>query len=195
MGTWSRAEDEDGEDEEPSEEVRVGRRRQVVGILMLQLGIMLHSCVIGLTLSITKGSEFTTLATAILFHQLFEGLSLGIRIAALPSAAAQGAFARVPGRILQPVLALAFALTVPAGIAAGLLAFAHHDGDPAARAARLQGLMSAMSAGMLVYAACVEMLAGDFVMDPTMWRSGLPRQAGALLALGAGVCAMAFIGH
>ena len=136
--------------------------------------------------------------TAILFHQLFEGLSLGIRIAALPSAAAQGAFARLPGHVLQPVLALAFALTVPAGIAAGLLAFARPSAshsDPAARAARLQGLMSAMSAGMLVYAACVEMLAGDFVMDPSMWRSGLARQAGALLALGAGVCAMAFIGH
>ncbi|PPR05016.1 hypothetical protein CVT24_010209 [Panaeolus cyanescens] len=62
----------------------IGRRRQIVGILVLQLGIMIHSLVIGLTLAVTYGSEFTSLTTAIIFHQLFEGLSLGIRIAALP---------------------------------------------------------------------------------------------------------------
>ncbi|EDR11989.1 uncharacterized protein LACBIDRAFT_314029 [Laccaria bicolor S238N-H82] len=44
---------------------------------------MIHSLVIGLTLAITSGSDFASLTTAIIFHQLFEGLSLGIRIAAL----------------------------------------------------------------------------------------------------------------
>jgi len=38
---------------------RVGRRRQVVGILVLQFGIMIHSLVIGLTLAITSGSDFS----------------------------------------------------------------------------------------------------------------------------------------
>ena len=42
------------------EEAKVGRRRQVNQILVLQLGIMIHSLVIGLTLSITTGSEFST---------------------------------------------------------------------------------------------------------------------------------------
>lgn len=67
----------DDEEEEVTEEVKIGRQRQVVGILvrptiyvpilssyalakMLQLGIMLHSLVIGLTLSITTGPEFST---------------------------------------------------------------------------------------------------------------------------------------
>lgn len=54
--------------------------------------------------------------------------------------------------------------------------------------------MSAMSAGMLIYAACVEMLAGDFVMDPAMWRSSVWRQVLALGSLGMGVVAMAAIG-
>jgi solute carrier family 39 (zinc transporter), member 1/2/3 len=48
---------------------------------------------------------------------------------------------------------------------------------------------------MLIYAACVEMLAGDFVMDAMMWRSSVRRQLLALASLTAGVCAMAFIGH
>jgi zinc transporter 1/2/3 len=58
----------------------------------------------------------------------------------------------------------------------------------------IQGIMSAISAGMLMYAACVEMLAGDFVMDPILWRSGLWKQALALLSLSAGVVAMALVG-
>lgn len=63
---------------------------------------MIHSLVIGLTLAVASGSDFSqsflssiecnltkvtlvaSLTTAIMFHQLFEGLSLGIRIAALP---------------------------------------------------------------------------------------------------------------
>lgn len=56
-----------------------------------------------------------------------------------------------------------------------------------------QGLMSAISAGMLIYAACVEMLAGDFVMDPILWRSGIAKQALALGSLLAGVVAMALM--
>lgn len=57
-----------------------------------------------------------------------------------------------------------------------------------------QGIMSAISAGMLIYAACVEMLAGDFVMDPILWRSGVWKQALALFSLAAGVTAMALVG-
>lgn len=37
----------------------VDRRRKVVGILVLQFGIMIHSLVIGLTLAITQGSEYS----------------------------------------------------------------------------------------------------------------------------------------
>lgn len=56
-----------------------------------------------------------------------------------------------------------------------------------------QGIMSAISAGMLIYAACVEMLAADFVMDPHLWRSGVGRQAMALISLLAGAVAMAAV--
>ena len=57
----------------------------------------------------------------------------------------------------------------------------------------MQGLMSAISAGMLIYAACVEMLAADFVMDPTLWRSGWVRQGVAVGSLVLGACAMGAI--
>jgi len=57
-----------------------------------------------------------------------------------------------------------------------------------------QGVMSALSAGMLIYAACVEMLAGDFIMDRLLWRSSFWKQALALVSLFAGVAVMAVIG-
>ncbi|KAG2155357.1 zinc iron permease [Suillus bovinus] len=170
-------------------EVQVGKKRQIVGILVLQLGIMIHSVIIGLTLAITQGPEFTSLLVAIIFHQLFEGLSLGIRIASLPSSDDGGTKYMA---ILRSTLIMLFAFTNPAGIAIGLLAF--RRGHDVVEMLLIQGIMSAISAGMLMYAACVEMLAGDFVMDPILWRSGLWKQALALVSLGAGVVAMALVG-
>ncbi|KAG1744962.1 zinc iron permease [Suillus paluster] len=173
------------ENGEPGE-VKVGKKRQIVGILVLQLGIMIHSVVIGLTLAITSGSEFTSLLVAIIFHQLFEGLSLGIRIASLPDGSSKYM------TILRSTLTMLFAVTNPAGIVIGLLVF-RRDHD-VTDMLLTQGIMSAISAGMLMYAACVEMLAGDFVMDPILWRSELWKQALALASLGAGVTAMALVG-
>lgn len=43
---------------------RIGRQRQIVGILVLQLGIMIHSLVIGMTLALTTGAEFSALVSA-----------------------------------------------------------------------------------------------------------------------------------
>ncbi|KAJ3888144.1 ZIP zinc transporter-domain-containing protein [Lentinula edodes] len=168
---------DDDDDDVESQRPLLSRKRQVVGILVLQLGIMIHSLVIGLTLSITSGAEFTTLVTAIIFHQLFEGLSLGIRIAAIPpdegvtsprpsrSSSPSASLARKSHHsVLQPVLTILFALTTPLGIALGMLVFSSQRGKTSeARMLLTQGLMSAISAGMLIYAATVEMMAGDFV--------------------------------
>ncbi|EED77723.1 predicted protein [Postia placenta Mad-698-R] len=118
MEAWGSGEQVGGEELDETE-MQVGRRRQIIGILMLEIGIMLHSLVIGLTLAITSGPEYTSLATAIMFHQLFEGLSLGIRIATL------SAVSNAKGRmgLLKPALAVSFAITTPVGIAIGLGAF------------------------------------------------------------------------
>ncbi|KAI0327441.1 Zinc/iron permease [Cubamyces sp. BRFM 1775] len=185
--------DEECASDAGEEQVKIGRRRQVIGILVLQMGIMIHSLVIGLTLSITSGSEFTSLVIAIVFHQLFEGLSLGIRIAGLPSKRSEDGFKNLPGHILKPLLAMAFAMTTPLGIGIGIAALSGAK-STGPRLTLVQGVMSAISAGMLIYAACVEMLAGDFVMDAHLWRSSVRRQVLALLSLFAGVAAMAAIG-
>ncbi|KAH9016453.1 Zinc/iron permease [Lactarius pseudohatsudake] len=153
---------------------------------------MLHSLVIGFTLALASGSDFESLATAISFHhQLFEGLSLGIRIAALPTH--PDPQQRSTLSWLRPLLALLFALTTPAGIISGLIVFdaGHRGGGVGAKVA--EGVLSAVSAGMLIYAACVEMLAADFVLDPTLWRSSKGRQALALASVGMGAAGMVLL--
>ncbi|KAI0028207.1 Zinc/iron permease [Vararia minispora EC-137] len=163
-------------------EAVIGRKRQIVGILVLQLGIMLHSAVIGLTLSIASGADFASLATAIAFHQLFEGLSLGVRIAALPPDAPPA---------LRAALVGLFAITTPAGIVAGLVAL---RGVDAVSLLLTQGLLSSISAGMLIYAGTAEMLAADFVLDPSLSRAPIRRQALALGAVALGAAGMAAVG-
>ncbi len=161
---------------------------------------MIHSLVIGLTLAITHGSEFTSLATAICFHQLFEGLSLGIRIAALPPSSPDV----ITRNWLAPTLSFLFGITTPAGMGLGMVAF---SSSSHAQMQLTQGLMSAISAGMLIYAATVEMLAGDFVYgnlqgehshgeggDEEHEEATPKRKAVALLSLLAGVACMGLIG-
>ncbi|KAG8746462.1 hypothetical protein FRC10_004901 [Ceratobasidium sp. 414] len=183
---------------------------KIVGVFVLQLGIMLHSIVVGFTLSVTNGSEFTSLLIALIFHQLFEGLSLGIRISSLrstlfaphstPSSSPEASpllpasphRSKSHGRAfptLPLLLAGLFALATPAGMLVGiLLRTAPQD------AFLVRGLASAVSAGLLIYASCVELLAGDFVAEPKMRKAGIRRQAVALGSLLAGAAGMAIIG-
>jgi zinc transporter 1/2/3 len=64
-----------------------------------------------------------SLVTAIVFHQLFEGLSLGIRIAGLPpSKKESGRGGRFS--LLKTTLMFSFSITTPVGICAGLVYFA-----------------------------------------------------------------------
>ena len=48
--------------------------------LCLEFGVMFHSVFIGLALAVS-GDEFKSLYIVLVFHQMFEGLGLGTRIA------------------------------------------------------------------------------------------------------------------
>ncbi|KAI1780722.1 Zip-domain-containing protein [Hypoxylon cercidicola] len=56
---------------------------EMVGILVLEAGMLLHSLLVGLTLAVAEDSFFVTLFVVILFHQMFEGIALGTRIASI----------------------------------------------------------------------------------------------------------------
>ncbi|PKS11204.1 hypothetical protein jhhlp_002965 [Lomentospora prolificans] len=56
---------------------------ELVNISIMEAGIIFHSLIIGVTLVVSGDSFFLTLFIVIVFHQFFEGLALGSRIAAL----------------------------------------------------------------------------------------------------------------
>ena len=150
---------------------------------------------------------------AVLFHQLFEGLSLGVRISALPNG-------HVP--YLKALLCFFFSITAPVGIIAGVSFFTpgtlgstsiyfilpfHCESEgkqtgtdmylpSSLRLAQMmlvQGLMSAISAGMLIYAACCELLAADFILDTELKEMSIGMQALALFSLFLGMAGMAVL--
>jgi hypothetical protein len=55
---------------------------QLTGVFILEFGVVFHSVFIGLTLAVA-GKEFDTLYAVLAFHQTFEGLALGGRLASI----------------------------------------------------------------------------------------------------------------
>ncbi|OJJ86859.1 high-affinity Zn(2+) transporter ZRT1 [Aspergillus glaucus CBS 516.65] len=155
-------------------------RQQIAAFLILEFGIIFHSVIIGLNLGVT-GEEFATLYPVLVFHQSFEGLGIGARMSAIP-------FGR--HKWLPWVLCLAYGLTTPISIAIGLGVRTTYNPDSKV-ALIVQGVLNAVSAGILIYSALVELLARDFLFDPcrTKRRSQLLYMVFCML-LGAGIMAL-----
>lgn len=96
-------------------------KKMAMNITLLEGGILFHSIFVGMLVSITIDG-FVVLLVAILFHQAFEGLGLGARIAAVPY---------VKGSLRPWMLVLAFSLTAPIGQTIGLVTRGAYDPNSA----------------------------------------------------------------
>lgn len=131
------------------------QKRQILQCLLLEAGILFHSIFIGMAVSVATGPPFVVFLIAIAFHQSFEGLALGSRIAAI----------NFPSRSPRPwLMVLAYGTTTPIGQAIGL--FVHNLYDPHSAAGLLMvGFMNAISSGLLLFAGLVQLLSEDFLSD------------------------------
>ncbi|CAI7637927.1 unnamed protein product [Penicillium bialowiezense] len=130
-------------------------RQQIAAFLLLEFGIIFHSVIIGLNLGVT-GSEFATLYPVLVFHQSFEGLGIGARMSAIPF----GKHTWLPW-----ILCALYGLTTPVSIAIGLgVRTTYAPGSKVSLI--IQGVLNAISAGILIYTSLVELLARDFLFDP-----------------------------
>ncbi|KAJ5156457.1 hypothetical protein N7492_009260 [Penicillium capsulatum] len=123
-------------------------------VLVMEAGVLFHSILIGLTLVVAGDSFYKTLLVVIVFHQFFEGLALGARIATLPGAI-------FPSKAL---MAGAFALITPIGMAIGLGVLNSFNGNEKSTLIAL-GTLDALSAGILVWVGVVDMWARDWVIE------------------------------
>ncbi|PHH87458.1 hypothetical protein CDD83_8850 [Cordyceps sp. RAO-2017] len=160
------------------------QRRQLLQCLLLEAGILFHSVFIGMAVSVATGPAFVVFLVAISFHQSFEGLALGSRIAAVP-------FPR--GSARPWLMVLAYGATTPLGQAVGLAV--HRAYDPASMGGLLVvGFMNAVSAGLLLYAGLVQLLAEDFLTEKSYRVLRGRRRLHAYLAVVAGAVLMALVG-
>ncbi|PAN45777.1 hypothetical protein PAHAL_9G141500 [Panicum hallii] len=137
------------------EDVEAGRTqllRNRVIVQVLEMGIVVHSVVIGLGMGASQNvCTIRPLVAALCFHQLFEGMGLGGCIL-------QAEY----GARMRSVLVFFFSTTTPFGIALGLaLTRVYSDSSPTALI--VVGLLNAASAGLLHYMALVDLLAADFM--------------------------------
>lgn len=129
-------------------------------------------------------SFFLTLFVVILFHQMFEGIALGTRIAQLGTASPMEKNVRPAGvevdqtsstpdslnslkaprfsLVKKLIIATPFALVTPIGMAIGIGVLQHFNGNDRSTILAI-GTLDAVSAGILVWVGVVEMWAEDWM--------------------------------
>ncbi|KAF6136562.1 hypothetical protein GIB67_016018 [Kingdonia uniflora] len=137
---------------------------------VLELGIVVHSVIIGIALGASETpSTIKPLVAALTFHQFFEGMGLG------------GCISQAKFKTRAVIyMVLFFALTTPVGIGIGIgISNVYEENSPTALI--VEGVFNAASAGILIYMALVDLLAADF-MNPRIQNNGR-LQLGAYISL------------
>ncbi|XP_028778464.1 zinc transporter 8-like [Neltuma alba] len=146
---------------------------------VLELGIIVHSVIIGISLGASESPKtIRPLVAALTFHQFFEGMGLGSCITQ----------AKFKNKTIT-VMALFFALTTPVGIAIGIGITNVYD-ENSQNALIVEGIFNAASAGILIYMALVDLLAADFMTDRMQNSSRLQIGSNLSLLLGAGLMSL-----
>ncbi|EZF28670.1 hypothetical protein H101_07651 [Trichophyton interdigitale H6] len=157
---------------------------QLTSVFILEFGIIFHSIFIGLTLAVA-GEEFKTLFIVLSFHQTFEGLGLGSRLATIPWPNSK--------RHTPYLLAIAFGLSTPIAIAIGL--GVRNSYPPEGRTTLIvNGIFDSISAGILVYTSLVELMAHEFMFSTSMRRAPIRTVLSAFGLLCLGALLMALLG-
>lgn len=142
---------------------------------VLELGIVVHSVIIGVSLGASESpNTIRPLVAALSFHQFFEGMGLG------------GCITQAKFKTKSIVImALFFSLTTPVGIAIGMgITNVYNESSP--NALIVEGIFNAASAGILIYMALVDLLAADFMHPKVQSNGALQFGVNVSLLLGAG---------
>ncbi|KAG8068344.1 hypothetical protein GUJ93_ZPchr0005g14847 [Zizania palustris] len=146
---------------------------------VLEMGVVVHSLIIGMSLGASDfPSTVRPLVAALTFHQLFEGIGLGGCIVQ----------AKFPVKSMV-TMALFFSLTTPVGIAVGIAISSVYD-ENSPTALVVQGLLESAAAGILIYMALVDILAEDFMKAKVQSRGRLQLAMNVSLLLGAALMSM-----
>ncbi|KAI5481464.1 zip-like iron-zinc transporter [Pseudohyphozyma bogoriensis] len=157
---------------------------QIISVGVLEFGIVFHSVIIGMTLSVSGADEFVTLFVVIIFHQSFEGLGLGARLA----------FLQLPENLwyIPYIGAALYSIVTPLGMAIGLGVRTSLSMTSAASSIT-SGVFDSVSAGILIYTSCVELMAHEFIFNMTFHKCSWGKLWFVLGSFGAGAGLMALL--
>lgn len=154
-----------------------------ISVLTMEAGIIFHSILIGITLVVAADSYFITLFIVILFHQIFEGIALGSRIAQLENTSFW----------TKLVMGLVFAVITPIGMAIGIGVLSKFNGSDRSTLIAL-GTLDSFSAGVLIWTGVVEMWAHDWLFGP-LAAASLWKTCCAMFSLIVGMLVMSVLGN
>ncbi|VAH53007.1 unnamed protein product [Triticum turgidum subsp. durum] len=172
---------------------------------VLELGIVVHSVIIGISLGASQDPEtIKPLVVALSFHQMFEGMGLGgcivqknKTIGVFPCMyehfkgwlyVPNWNFAKFKARSIVTMI-LFFCLTTPVGIAVGFgISRVYNENSPTALV--VEGGLNSVAAGILVYMALVDLLAEDFMNPKVQSRGKLQLGINVSMLVGAGLMSM-----
>ncbi|KAF7119667.1 hypothetical protein RHSIM_Rhsim13G0067100 [Rhododendron simsii] len=135
------------------------RMKQRLVSQVLEIGIIFHSVIIGVTMGMSQNRcTIRPLVAALAFHQIFEGMGLGGCIAQAGFSFGTTAY-----------MCFMFSVTTPVGIVLGMIIFSltgYDDSSP--NALILEGLLGSLSSGILIYMGLVDLIALDFFHSKLM---------------------------
>ncbi|KAK7333206.1 hypothetical protein VNO80_29971 [Phaseolus coccineus] len=173
----------DGDGGEVQRVEELMRLKQKLVSQVLEIGIIFHSVIIGVTMGMSQNvCSIRPLVAALAFHQIFEGLGLGGCIAQAGFSFGTTAY-----------MCFMFSVTTPMGIILGMVLFSvtgYDDNNP--KALIMEGLLGSVSSGILIYMALVDLIAVDFfhnkLMNSNLWLKKL-----SFLALTLGSASMSIL--
>ncbi|KAK4278540.1 hypothetical protein QN277_016376 [Acacia crassicarpa] len=169
------------ERERQAEETAKLKQRLVSQVL--EIGIIFHSVIIGVTMGMSQNvCTIRPLVAALAFHQIFEGMGLGGCVAQAGFSLGTTAY-----------MCFMFSVTTPMGIILGMVLFSvtgYDDSSP--KALIMEGLLGSISSGILIYMALVDLIAGDFFHSKLM-SSNLTLKKVSFVALTLGSTAMSIL--
>lgn len=163
-----------GRNDESRQAEELVKLKQRLVSQVLEIGIIFHSVIIGVTMGMSQNQcTIRPLVAALAFHQIFEGMGLG------------GCIAQAGFRFgTTAYMCFMFSVTTPMGIVLGMFVFSVTGYDDHSRNALiLEGLLGSLSSGILIYMALVDLIALDFFHNKFMSSQPLLKKASFLALL------------
>ncbi|CAO3682667.1 unnamed protein product [Rhizopus stolonifer] len=155
-----------------------------IGTYILELGIVMHSILIGIALAVTDKDEFTTLLIALIFHQFFEGMALGTRLNDINYE-----------RWYKPIMmGFIYICMTPIGIAIGIGIHSSFNTNSYSYVLS-QAILDSLSAGILLYNAYVSLMSMEISHSNAFHNASTTRKFVCFLSMYVGAGIMSLIGE